>query len=577
MARRIPLTRFMSAALGRSYRQIAADLGGPARFFNLRTGKPNLFHNIRSKSQFGDKDQGKALQSGHFEFGGQSLDIGQQGDPWTIPAPSERYAIWLHQFTWLPDLLILNDKAANIRARMLIDRWIAVYGKWNRFAWEPDILAHRLYMWLSLWSPALQTDSLGEAAQIRRNATLRQLKRLRRTYKRTTPGLDRLRAAAALTLGGARLQENSESYFSRGLDWLDDEIELQILPDGGHISRSPIQTYEALRVLQSVDSLLQARGLEGSRALSRGIDRLLPIIPFFMTTDGGLAGFHGSGEGPKADILKTIKAAKLNAKPFGYCPHSYYQRIEQNGTVVLMDAGTSPPHPFDSEAHIAPLAIDVSTIAGRLFVNCGWNANQPAHWRRPMRETAAHSTLILGHQSAGTLSKPGWQSWVLNESITKEAGPVHVSRKEQVTGVWLEAAHEGYQKTSGLNHRRRLYLDIDGQDLRGEDSLFVPMGRAPLSREETPFKIRFHLHPDVRVTLAQNLQSALLIQPGNVGWRFRTDGGPLSIEPSVYLGDGHKPVKSEQLVISGRAIGDSDGETRSNRIRWSLRRLEANP
>jgi len=79
------------------------------------------------------------------------------------------------------------------------------------------------------------------------------------------------------------------------------------------------------------------------------------------------------------------------------------------------------------------------------------------------------------------------------------------------------------------------------------------------------------------VTLAQNLQSALLIQPGNVGWRFRTDGGPLSIEPSVYLGDGHKPVKSEQLVISGRAIGDSDGETRSNRIRWSLRRLEANP
>jgi len=574
MARRVPITAIMSAALKHGYKNLSADLGKPVRRLTLGNSKPNIFHDIRQKTSYGDKEAGAALLGGHFYYGGQNLDVGKQGAPWTIPAPSERFARWLHQFDWLEDLIATKEKTAHIRARMLVDRWIAVYGKWNRFAWDPDILVHRLYNWLTLWSPSLQMDSLSEAAQLRRNATLRQIKRLKQVYHQTQPGLNRLKAASAITLGGAKLQENSETYFTRGMDWLDDEIETQILPDGGHISRSPEQCYEVLKILQTVDTLLQLRGFEGSRALSRGIDRLLPVIPFFMTSQGSLAGFNGGGEGPVKQIAKTLKKAKLNSKPFSYCPHTHYQRIEHNGTVVLVDTGANPPRPYDSAAHLAPLAIDVSTAAGRLFVNCGWNPEQPEHWHRAMRSTAAHSTLCLNAQSAGSLLKPGWTSHVLNDAIREDVGAVNVSRKEQDMGVWLEASHEGYQKSAGLNHRRRLYLSVDGHDLRGEDSLAVPLGAAPITRDEIPYTIRFHLHPSVKLTLAQNLQSALLIQPGNIGWRFRTDGGPLSIEPSVYLGKGSHPVKTQQLIISGLALGDSDGETRSNRVRWSLKRLD---
>ena len=89
-----------------------------------------------------------------------------------------------------------------------------------------------------------------------------------------------------------------------------------------------------------------------------------------------------------------------------------------------------------------------------------------------------------------------------------------------------------------------------------------------------PFDIRFHLHPSVKATLAQDLHSALLIQPGQIGWRFRTDGGPMRIEESIYLAEGDKPVKTEQIVISGSAFADGDGESKSNRVRWSIRRLE---
>ena len=76
------------------------------------------------------------------------------------------------------------------------------------------------------------------------------------------------------------------------------------------------------------------------------------------------------------------------------------------------------------------------------------------------------------------------------------------------------------------------------------------------------------------MTLAQDQNSVLIIQPGGVGWRLRTDGGPISLEKSVYLGSGFRGRECQQIVIQGAAFGDGDGEAKSNRVRWSLRRLE---
>jgi len=576
MSRRIPLSQLLKAGAVYQYRRWAVDMGAAKRVISLNTGKPAVFHDTRPSFVYGDKKTSEAILKGHFEYAGQKLDVGAQGDPWTVAVPSMRFATWLHGFHWLNDLAVSKDKNAAIRARSLTDKWIAVYGKWNLFSWEPDVLTDRLYHWLSVWSPLLTGDNLSDSAQLRRSSVLRQLKRLRKVYRHTTPGLQRLKAAASLVMGGARLKEKSDGFLGRGLDWLDDEIETQILPDGGHVSRSPEQTLEALEILLTLDSLLQARGVEGSRAMSRAIDRLAPVIPFFTAADGKLVNFNGSGEGVSAR-LKAIKKAgpKTTSKTFGYCPHTGYQRIEAEGTVLFIDTGATSPRPFDDQVHLAPLAFELSTALGRLVVNCGWNEQQPQNFRRAVRATAAHSSLILDGESAGRLLKEGWGTKRLGEVVSVEAGPVSATRKEQVSGTWLESSHDGYREDTGLSHRRRLYMSVDGDDIRGEDSLFVPLGSVPLSNTEKPFQIRFHFHPDVRVSLSQNQQSALLVQSGKAGWRFRTDGGPLRLEDSIYLGAGYRPVKCQQIVISGRAFCDSDGETRSNRVRWSFRKLEA--
>lgn len=565
-----PYLAALQNGLGKNWR----NLIGPVTRMGLGRNRAKPFNDAEQPIMLGDKTRQEAYLRGKFDYAGQSLDFGQQGDPWTIAVPSTNFATWLHGFSWLADLVAVKGYSGHIRTRGLVDSWIQTYGQWNDFAWAPDILSERLYYWLLYWSPALSKDSGSGVADTRRAAVLRQLKALRNSYKRVSPGLTKLRAAAAYTMAGARLTEGENVYLARGLDWLDDEIDAQILPDGGHVSRSPQQTLEAFKILLSLDKLLHLRGVEGSRILSRAIDRLAPAITFFQHSDGGLASFHGGDEGDQS-VIKTLLAASAGeAKPFGYCPHTGYQRLQQGRTIVIMDTGSAPPSPFDTETHMAPLAIEISTHAGRLLGSCGWTAAQPRAWRRPVRSAAAHSTLVLDEKSPGRLLPEGWKTRALGEVVSEPAGPSKAARKEQDSGVWLEAYHEGYRSEYGLAHRRRIYMSKDGDDVRGEDCLYLPLGAPATRRDQVPFAIRFHIHPDVRVSLSQDQTSAILIQGGKAGWRLRTDGGKLVIEDSVYLAKGHKPVKTKQIVISGNAYCDSDGEARSNRVRWSLRELK---
>jgi len=547
---------------------------------NLPSRTPPSFHTAKSALKLGDKAKANDLLAGQFYFAGQLLDVG----PWTTPAPSRRFAGWLHEFDWLQDLIAGGTPEHHAKARVYVDGWIETYGKGNEFVSDPTRLARRLFNWLALWSPTLCAPgmegadmSLGAKAKViehRRSNIVRQLTTLRGSLKGLPPGLPRLTAGCALALGGARLADGKTQYLERGLDLLDDELPLQILPDGGHISRSPEATANALKELLVLDTILANRGLEGSKELSRAIDRLAPMVAFFRRSSGELAPFNGGGEGHAKSIGEMLKVAPGSSKAFGYGPHIGFQRLEANETIALIDTGEAPPRPFDTRAHMAPLALDLSTAEGPLITSCGFNPEQPENWARPIRAAAAHSTLVLDNRSPGRLLKSDWKRRVVGDAVDCVAGPVKATRKEQETGIWLESHHAGYLGIYGLSHRRRLFMPTDGHDIRGEDSLFSPMDSVPIRRDQVPFSIRFHVHPTVRVSLSQDNASALLVVNGRAGWRFRTDGGQVFLEDSVYLAAGTTPVKTQQLVIYGDAFCDSDGESRSNRVRWSFRKLK---
>jgi len=134
----------------------------------------------------------------------------------------------------------------------------------NEFVSDPERLARRLFNWLALWSPALSGGGPNETSadvsggsrllDRRRSSVLRQLTLLRGQIKSMPQGLSRLTAGCALALGGARIADGRSQFLERGLDLLDTELPLQILPDGGHISRSPESCVTALKQLLTLDT-----------------------------------------------------------------------------------------------------------------------------------------------------------------------------------------------------------------------------------------------------------------------------------------------------------------------------------
>jgi len=270
-------------AVGQRLRQFL-----PARpHAKLPSRTPAPFHPAKPTLTLGHKDKAQDLLVGRFHFAGQLLDVG----PWETAAPSRRFAAWLHEFDWLHDLLAVESPEHQAKARAYVDGWIDTFGKGNEFVSDPSRLSRRLFNWLALWSPALSVSGaedsdmdLGGSHRLldrRRTSVLRQLTILRSLIKDLPPGLPRITAGCALAIGGARITDRKPQFLERGLDLLDSELTLQILPDGGHITRSPETSAQALSQLLTLDTLLADRGLEGSRELSRAIDRLAPIVAFF--------------------------------------------------------------------------------------------------------------------------------------------------------------------------------------------------------------------------------------------------------------------------------------------------------
>ncbi|MEM7729020.1 MAG: heparinase II/III family protein [Pseudomonadota bacterium] len=561
MTQRVGIRDALRARVGDGLLQAAS------RFRPLTGPRGGALRPLDVPRPFADAGRGQGLLEGRWAYGSQSIDVGAHGHPFSVALPSERFAAWVHGFDWVGDLFGVPGGEA--KAAQLARQWSGLYTGSNPFVFAPDLLALRLLnAGRMLEGLAGSVDDPSDTVTARYNS---QARRLRAMLPRLSPGLPALRGPAALVIHAARLPESGRLVLARALDALDAQAELQVLADGGHVSRSPAATMDALDILSSVDAVLGAAGLEGSRSLSRAVDRLRPMVATLRHTDGGLALFHGGDARDPRKIDALLSGG--DAQPFSYGPHSGYHRLEAGGTVALVDTGGVAPRPFDLDAHLAPLSVEVSTQEGRLLTNCGWHPTAAADWRRPVRSSAAHCALTLADRSPGEILEDGFVADSVGAAVAVEPENVRARRKEQASGIWLESSHDGYKEAHGLVHRRRLFVGETGDDIRGEDSLFVPMGDVPVSRDPVPFTIRFHFHPDVRVSLAQDLTSALLVQKGRTAWRFRTDGGPLVVEPSVYLGASARPVRCQQLVIAGRAMSDGDGQARANRVRWSLRRL----
>ena len=441
-----------------------------------------------------------------------------------------------HGFAWLVDMKAAARPNAADRARGLIAEWIADNRRWRADSWRPDVIGERLVNWFRCYD-FLMTGADGDFRARFLAAVVEQARHLGRVVGRGPGGRRRMLAIKGLILSGLAVP-GFEERMERAFRILQGEIALQVMADGGHASRSPLGQLEVLRDLVEMRGALIGARWQVPDGLQGAIDRMTPMLRALRLGDGRLALFNGSWEDTDERIEQALAEAGGRARPVANAPHSGFQRLAAGRTIVIADVGP-PRFVGDYPAHAGTLSFEMSHAKKRVVVNCGNPPAADARWRELLRATAAHSTLTVGDVHSSDLEPGGGLG-------KRRAVASHVDRREDNGAVLVEASHDGYKDLFGLTHHRRLYLDAEGGDIRGEDRLSGPGGQV--------FAVRFHLHPDVQASLIQSGDAALVRPAGGKGWRFRASGGGLAIEESVYFGAGERR-RSRQLVVAGRHAG----------------------
>src|SRR5580765_847989 len=332
---------------------IARASGGSVALSRLWPGRTDRLiiapHDLRTA----DATRAAEIYAGRFVFAGKIVTCHGRSI-FDLEPPSEDWEVALLGFGWLRHLRAADTALTRANARSLVDDWISNPGRRRPLERRADVLARRVISLLSQ-APLVLGDTDSKFYRKYLRGLTREIRYLRYTMLDVVDGVPRLQVLIALCYASLCLA-NQARHIRAATRKLSDELQRQILPDGGHISRNPGALIELLIDLLPLRQTFAARNIAPPPALLNAIDRMMPMLRFFRHGDGNFALFNGMGPTP-TDVLSTILVYDdARGAPLASAPHSGYQRLEASGTLVLMDTGRGPPIAASQEAHAGCLS-----------------------------------------------------------------------------------------------------------------------------------------------------------------------------------------------------------------------------
>ncbi len=522
----------------------------------------------------GSYAKGRQLVSGNYLFAGHLLQ-GTGQSIWNVAPPDTSFANELHGFMWLDDLAAVGDAQARKCSQDWLWQWINLYGNGAGPGWTPELTGRRLIRWINHAIFLLMGQDPAHSTLFYRSLGQQTLF-LERRWRASPPGLPRFEALIGLIYAGLSL-EGMEAQIAPALKALAKECNVQISEQGGIPTRNPEELLEVFTLLNWTSMALREAGKTPSDAHWAAIERIAPTLRTLRHADGGLARFHGGGRGLDGRLDHALADSGIKFRqPMGLSMG--FARLSAGRTSIVIDAAAPPKGKASTEAHASTLAFELTSGRRPLIVNCGSGRSFGSQWRRAGRATPSHSVLVLdGHSSSRLGTEQENRDW-----LTQIPQRVPVAINPAPDGISFEGQHDGYRRTHGLVHRRKLEMVFDGSGVVGEEMLFIPTDQDKRTFDTAMdardllgigFDIRFHLHPDVEASLDMGgTMVSMMLKSGEI-WLFRTDSAcQLRLEPSVYLEKNRlKPRATKQVVLSGRAM------EYATRIRWSLAKPENSP
>lgn len=494
-----------------------------------------------------DPEIATAIYAGRFAFAGHFVDTGG-ASPFSLSVHHVGWRKSLHGFRWLRHLREAGDELAAANARALTADWIASHGrKIAGVAWEPEVTSRRVIAWLQHSTTILQGAEFQFYRGFLKSLAL-QIRYLKALAPEMPNGEERLRARIALAFAALSLPV-SPSTLRNATRGLAIELERQILPDGGHVSRNPQAVLELLADLLPLRQTYASQGITPPQALIGAVERMLPALRFFRHQDGSLAHFNGMGATIADRVAAILRHDDTAGAPLFDARHSGYQRMVAGQTTIIADTGPLPPMDLSADAHAGCLSFEMSSGRQQIIVNSGIDSYGPDDYRTLARLTAAHSTAVINDTSSCRFNADTAAGHLLGTTIVAGPRRVDCKRLDDDERQMFRASHDGYYARFGLLHLREISLSRDGNLVEGRDRICRPGGKPARPGDRHQVALRFHLHPDIRL-FRDEAERLVIGGPGADLWIFTCSHEEVHVEESLFFAGIAGPQKSTQIVVA---------------------------
>ena len=244
--------------------------GGSAALSRLWPGRTDRLtiapHDLRTA----DATRAAEIYAGRFVFAGKIVTCHSRSI-FDLEPPSEEWEAALLGFGWLRHLRAADSAITRANARALVDDWMSNPARKRPIGKRPDVLARRVISLLSQ-APLVLNDTDGKFYRRYLRMLAREIRLLRLSMHTVPDGIARLQVVIALCYASLCLA-NQARHVRTATRRLSDELQRQILPDGGHISRNPGVLIELLMDLLPLRQTFAARNIAPPPALLNAIER----------------------------------------------------------------------------------------------------------------------------------------------------------------------------------------------------------------------------------------------------------------------------------------------------------------
>ena len=476
-------------------------------------------------------DRANEVRSGRFRFVGEEL-VGAPTPDWDAPGRSRLFRFHLHYFDFAFDLAVAysrtSDHAYFGAFRRLAEDWLERHRRIRGDAWHPYPTSRRIVNWtLAVW---LLGSILEEDAPFRQRligAIYEQTRYLSHHLEWDVLAnhlFENLRAlfVASHAFGGR--QAMSWRQCARRL--LREQLEEQILDDGGHYERSP--TYHCQVLHGVLDCLAVARQEQDELAslLEEKAGAMVRFLRGILFPDGSYPLFNDGAFdlAPTPSELFDYAVEAMHVPPpfatergqrqgIANFSSSGYAVMKKEGALFIMDAGPLGPSYQVGHGHCDLLSYELM-VDGELLVA---DSGTPTYDETPLRMAArggrAHNTVVIDEQDQAEI----WKSF----RVGRRPKPLLVQVAESSGIVRFTGEHDAYDHLAGSpSHRRsvfllpgRLWMVID--HVHGEGVHLV--------------ESYMHLHPDVKI----DRRDRLTVSRGDVRLQILTSEG---LQPELMSG-----------------------------------------